>query len=70
MTIIIFGFTFIVKSVVVATDNAQKQIDNVNVVVRENALGMRIIKSFNLQKQQQERFNIYNTNLCKYNTKA
>lgn len=70
MTIIIFGFALIAKSIVINTDKAQAQIDNVNIVVRENALGMRIIKSFNLQKQQQDRFNIYSTNLYKYNTKA
>ena len=70
MSIIILGFAFITKSVAISTDKAQTQIDNVNVVVRENALGMRIIKSFNLQNQQQERFNYYNTNLCQHNTKA
>jgi len=35
----------------------QNKLDDINLVMRENILGVRVIKSFNLEEKQKERFN-------------
>lgn len=70
MALIIVGFVVVAKTVVPAFERVQYEIDNANVVVRENVLGMRVIKSFCLEEQQSKRFDIYNKRLRKQNTKA
>ncbi|XQP55742.1 MAG: ABC transporter ATP-binding protein [Mycoplasmoidaceae bacterium] len=70
MLLIILGFVVVAKVVVPAFERVQYEIDNANVVVRENVLGMRVIKSFCLEEKQAERFDTYNKRLKKQNTKA
>lgn len=70
MSLIIIGFVIVAKTVVPAFERVQFEIDNANIVIRENVLGMKVIKSFCLEKQQSDRFAIYNERLRKQNTKA
>lgn len=70
MSLIIVGFVVVAKTVVPAFERVQYEIDNSNVVVRENVLGMRVIKSFCLEQTQAQRFDKYNKKLRKQNTKA
>lgn len=48
----------------------QKIVDQVNQASRENILGVRVIKSFNLEKVQEEKFNKVNTDWLNVSTKA
>ncbi|MCQ3908028.1 MAG: hypothetical protein MJ200_00190 [Mycoplasmoidaceae bacterium] len=70
MLLIIVGFIVVAKTVIPAFERVQYEIDNANIVVRENVLGMRVIKSFCLEEQQAKRFDESNTKLRKQNTKA
>lgn len=70
MALIVVGFVVVAKTVIPAFERVQYEIDNSNVVVRENVLGMRVIKSFCLEEKQAERFDVYNRRLRKQNTKA
>lgn len=70
MGLIVVGFVVVAKTVIPAFERVQYEIDNANVVVRENVLGMRVIKSFCLEEQEAQRFDIYNKRLRKQNTKA
>ncbi|XQP54848.1 MAG: ABC transporter ATP-binding protein [Mycoplasmoidaceae bacterium] len=70
MLLIIAGFVVVAKTVIPAFERVQYEIDNANIVVRENVLGMRVIKSFCLEDQQANRFDISNKKLRKQNTKA
>ena len=70
MIIILLGFIIVSKTVIPAFDKVQTEIDNSNIVVRENVLGMKVIKSFCLEDQQAKRFDQYNKSLRKSNTKA
>mgnify|MGYP003295415086 FL=1 len=70
MALIVIGFVVVAKTVIPAFERVQYEIDTSNVVVRENVLGMRVIKSFCLEGKQAERFDVYNKRLRKQNTKA
>lgn len=70
MVLIVVGFIIVAKTVIPAFERVQYEIDNANVVVRENVLGMRVIKSFCLEDQQAKRFDVSNKKLRKQNTKA
>jgi len=70
MALIIAGFVVVAKTIVPAFEQVQTEMDNSNMVVRENVLGMKVIKSFCLEEQQAKRFDTYNQNLRKQNTKA
>lgn len=70
MTLIVVGFVIIAKTVIPAFEQVQVEIDNSNVVIRENVLGMRVVKSFCLEENQAKRFDDYNTRLKNQNTKA
>lgn len=48
----------------------QKIVDDVNKVSRENILGVRVIKSFNLEYIQEEKFNNVNDKWLRVSTKA
>ncbi|WP_027120155.1 ABC transporter ATP-binding protein [[Mycoplasma] testudinis] len=48
----------------------QKAVDNINVQSRESILGVRVIKSFNLEEVQKEKFKKSNINWTRYSTKA
>lgn len=70
MTLIILCFVVVAKVIIPAFERVQYEIDNTNVVVRENVLGMKVIKSFCLEDKQAARFDVYNKRLRKQNTKA
>ena len=42
---------------------SQKSIDEASSVMRENILGARVVKSFNLQEDQTRRYNFFNEKL-------
>lgn len=48
----------------------QVKIDNMNIVMRENILGVKVIKVFNLVNKQLQRFNLANEDLQNQNIKA
>lgn len=48
----------------------QTKIDNLNLVMRENLLGMRVVKSFNLEDEQTEIFNEKSTDLMNKSIQA
>lgn len=48
----------------------QEKIDNVNNVMRENLLGVRVIKAFNMENKQHERFDESNDDLMNQSIKA
>lgn len=48
----------------------QKKIDRVNTVMRENLLGVRVVKAFVGQKQERRRFDVANTDLMDWSMKA
>lgn len=54
--IIIAGITFILKKSMPLFTKVQTKIDDINLVMRENILGVRVIKAFNLEKNQNKRF--------------
>ncbi len=51
-------------------DKVQTGIDETNKVMRENVLGMRVVKTFCLEKVQQERYNKCSSEVKNNNTKA
>lgn len=48
----------------------QKVLDDINKVSRENILGVRVVKSFNLEEIQDNNFNVVNTEWKNVSTKA
>ncbi len=51
-------------------ENVKKYYDETNKVMIENLNGVRIVRAFNLEQNQEERFNETNLNLKKSNTRA
>jgi ATP-binding cassette subfamily B protein len=45
----------------------QKMVDNLNLVVRENLTGLRVVRAFNKEKFEEKRFDQVNTDLTKLN---
>jgi len=61
--LIVLGITIILKKSLPLFTDVQNKIDNINTVMRENILGIRVIKSFNLETNQNKRFNDVNNEL-------
>jgi ATP-binding cassette subfamily B protein len=61
---------FVISRTVPMFTRVQNCIDGINNVMRENLLGIRVIKSFTLEKQQYHRFNTANKNLTNENIDA
>ena len=61
--LIVLGITIILKKSLPLFTDVQNKIDNINTVMRENILGIRVIKSFNLETNQNKRFNDVNSEL-------
>ena len=61
--LIVLGITIILKKSLPLFTDVQNKIDNINTVMRENILGIRVIKSFNLETNQNKRFNDVNDEL-------
>ena len=53
---IIVGIVYILKKSMPLFTKVQSKIDNINLVMRENILGVRVIKAFNLEENQNKRF--------------
>lgn len=62
LLMIIIG-TLIMYLSVVTYDKFLKQVDNVNEIVRDNILGIRVTKAFNLYEIQQMKFEVQNNKL-------
>jgi len=62
--VIMFGMIMAVFSVALPKFKAiQSLIDRLNLVLRENLSGMMVIRSFNMQKFEEDRFDVANKNL-------
>lgn len=61
--IIVIGIIIILKKSMPLFIKVQNKLDDINLVMRENILGVRVIKSFNLEEKQKERFNKKNKEL-------
>ena len=48
----------------------QKKIDNINTVVQENLIGIRVVKSFVRQAKEKEKFKTSNDDLVNASTSA
>lgn len=53
---IIVGIVYILKKSMPLFTKVQDKVDNINLVMRENILGVRVIKAFNLEENQNKRF--------------
>ena len=54
--IIVGGIVFILKKSMPLFTKVQDKIDDINLVMRENILGVRVIKAFNLENNENNRF--------------
>jgi ATP-binding cassette subfamily B protein len=63
VVIIVITNLFIIKTVTPRFEKMQKLTDQLNGVTRENLTGVRVIKAFNAEKFQEERFENVNTTL-------
>ncbi|MGL4374435.1 MAG: ABC transporter ATP-binding protein, partial [Turicibacter sp.] len=63
MPLIVLAVILIVKKSSPLFKIVQEKLDQLNVVMRENILGIRVIKSFNLESQQKNRFKETNQEL-------
>ncbi len=68
--VIFIGVVFIVNKSVPMFSKVQENIDKVNLVMRESILGMRVVKAFNMEKKQKERFKDSNEELMNSSIKA
>ena len=68
--IIVAGIYIILKKSMPLFKKVQERIDEINLVMRENILGIRVIKAFNLERNQKERFIKKNEKLKKSNIKS
>ena len=56
MPVLVISIGFIIKSVKPRFEDMQKKIDNINTIVQENLIGMRVVKSFVRQAKEREKF--------------
>lgn len=63
LPIILISILFIIKKSLPLFTSVQQKIDNINTVMRESILGVKVIKAFAIEKTQEERFNEANNNL-------
>lgn len=70
MPVILIAMTIILKKSMPLFTSMQSKIDNVNLVMRENILGIRVIKAFTLEGKQCEKFDATNKDLMDTSIKA
>lgn len=70
MLIVSIAIFLILKKSVPYFRNQQKLLDKLNGVMRENLLGVRVVKAFNLQNEQIEKFDTQNDKFMKVSTIA
>ena len=68
--LIVVGIVIILKKSLTLFTTVQGKIDNVNTVMRENILGIRVIKSFTLEGNENKRFNEVNDDLKESSIKS
>lgn len=66
--IILIYIIFLIISVIPKFKKIQKEIDNLNAVSRDNLTGIRVIRAFNAEKYQKDKFNKVNKNLTETQT--
>ncbi|MDR0863079.1 MAG: ABC transporter ATP-binding protein/permease, partial [Oscillospiraceae bacterium] len=67
--VLVFVIVLINKAIPLYT-RVQERLDAVNTAIRENLLGIRVVKSFALEERQAERFDGANTNFAETSIKA
>nr|WP_321402108.1 ABC transporter ATP-binding protein [uncultured Desulfobacter sp.] len=70
MPVIFFSTVIIMKKSVPLFSRVQEKLDGLNTVMRETLLGIRVIKSFSMEKRQYDRFAAVNELLTKKSIKA
>ena len=68
--VLVISIGLIIKTVKPRFDIMQKKIDNINTVVQENLIGIRVVKSFVRQAKEKEKFKISNDDLVNSSTSA
>ncbi|MBP3930081.1 MAG: ABC transporter ATP-binding protein [Peptostreptococcaceae bacterium] len=68
--LIVVGIVIILKKSLPLFTTVQSKIDNVNTVMRESILGIRVIKSFTLEGNENKRFNEVNDDLKESSIKS
>ena len=56
MPVLVISIGLIIKTVKPRFEEMQKKIDNINTIVQENLIGMRVVKSFVRQAKEREKF--------------
>ena len=67
MLLMILIVGLIARIVIPLFSNTQTAIDETSAVIRENVLGVRVVKSFNLQKVEHKKFSLFNDKLKSLN---
>ena len=70
MPILFLSVLFIMRKAFPMFSQMQKKVDRVNVVMRENLLGVRVVKAFVGQEHEARRFEEANTDLMNWSLKA
>lgn len=65
LPLLILGITLLIIKTMPLFKQLQKKIDKINLVVRENILGVRVIRAFNKENHEENRFNLANIDLTK-----
>ena len=65
MPVLVISIGLIIKTVKPRFEEMQKKIDNINTIVQENLIGMRVVKSFVRQAKEREKFAKGNEELVK-----
>ena len=65
MALIILLTSLIARIIIPLYSHTQRSIDETSSIIRENALGSRVVRSFNLQENQREKMSFANNRLKK-----
>ena len=68
--VLVISIGLIIKAVKPRFDAMQKKIDNINTVVQENLIGIRVVKLFVRQAKEKEKFKASNDDLVNASTRA
>ena len=70
MPILVIAISLIIKNAKPKFESMQKKIDNINTVVQENLIGVRVVKSFVRAKREKEKFSNSNNDLFNISERA
>lgn len=68
--VLIVSIILVIKKSIPLFSQAQERLDKINTVMRENLLGVRVIKSFGIEKRQFQRFSGHNSDLAEESIRA